>query len=58
MLGSIHVGTSDMYPLNNALKEVFSKADTFVVEDNILAQNEQINQFILSGCHIVINYAK
>lgn len=47
-----------MYPLNNALKEVFSKADTFVVEDNILAQNEQINQFILSGCHIVINYAK
>ncbi len=46
LLGSIHVGTSDMYPLNNALKEAFSKADTLVVEANILAQNEQMNQFI------------
>ena len=46
LLGSIHVGTSGMYPLNNALKEAFSKADTLVVEANILTQNEQMNQFI------------
>ena len=46
LLGSIHVGTSDMYPLNSDLKEAFSKADTLVVEANILAQDEQMNQFI------------
>lgn len=46
LLGSIHVGTSEMYPLSNTLKEAFSKADTLVVEANILTQNEQMNQFI------------
>lgn len=46
LLGSIHVGVSDMYPLNNALKEAFSKAETLVVEANILTQGEQMNQFM------------
>ncbi|NJN48179.1 MAG: TraB/GumN family protein [Candidatus Competibacteraceae bacterium] len=36
LLGSIHVGTPDMYPLSKAITQAFTNADTLVVEINLL----------------------
>ncbi|MEE4378911.1 MAG: TraB/GumN family protein [Candidatus Competibacteraceae bacterium] len=36
LLGSIHVGTSDMYPLSPVITQAFANSDTLVVEINLL----------------------
>ncbi|WP_226036475.1 TraB/GumN family protein [Aquibacillus saliphilus] len=36
MLGSIHVGNEDMYPLNDKVEAAYEKSDALVVEANVL----------------------
>ena len=44
LLGSIHVGRPDMYPLNTSVMEAFNKSDALMVEVNA----EQIDQLDLA----------
>ncbi len=36
LLGSIHLGTPDLYPFNKKLMTAFEEADALLVEANIL----------------------
>jgi uncharacterized protein YbaP (TraB family) len=42
--GSIHVGTADMFPLNEKIQKAFAESDNLVVEVNIL--NESASEMI------------
>lgn len=44
-LGSIHIGTTDLYPINYKLKEAFNEADELLVEVDVL-QPKGIQEFI------------
>ncbi|OON97841.1 MAG: hypothetical protein ATN36_02460 [Epulopiscium sp. Nele67-Bin005] len=41
LLGSIHIGTPDLYPINQKLEQAFLESDTLVVEANILSDNQE-----------------
>lgn len=45
LLGSIHIGTPDLYPLSNKLKEAFKQSDELLVEANILV-TENLQGFL------------
>lgn len=44
-LGSIHIGTTDLYPINYKLKEAFNESDELLVEVDVL-QPKGIQEFI------------
>lgn len=46
LLGSIHQGNTDMYPINSALREAFDTSDVLLVEANLFNQNEQMQAYI------------
>lgn len=46
LLGSIHVGRTDMYPLNKKIRAAFEEADALVVEANLLSMQEGMDYFI------------
>ncbi|MGF7058503.1 TraB/GumN family protein [Brassicibacter mesophilus] len=46
LLGSIHIGSSDIYPIDRKLKGLFNSADALVVEANILNQAEGLAYFM------------
>ena len=45
-LGSIHIGTSDLYPIDKKLREAFQEADALIVEANLLDQEDGIEYFL------------
>lgn len=46
LLGSIHTATSDIYPLNQKLKDAFDSADDLYVEVNLLDNNSDVDAFL------------
>lgn len=44
-LGSIHVGSTDLYPVHTRLEKAFSEADVLLVEANILDQQSGLEYF-------------
>lgn len=45
-LGSIHIGNSQLYPINQKLKDSFYKSDALIVEANLFEQEGGIDYFI------------
>jgi len=50
LLGSIHVGTSDLYPLNEQLVTAFDESDALLVEANLLDM-EGMENYIEEGMY-------
>ncbi|WP_026478838.1 TraB/GumN family protein [Alkaliphilus transvaalensis] len=46
LLGSIHIGKTDLYPLNQKVKEAFFKSDVLLVEANVLNQEAGVEYFL------------
>ena len=46
LLGSIHLGTTDIYPLNATLVDAYRSSDALLVEANLLNQSEGIEYFL------------
>lgn len=46
MLGSIHVGTSEMYPVSKSLKEAFNESEALFVEANILNPQQGMEGYL------------
>ncbi len=46
LLGSIHLGTTDIYPLNQKLKDAFDSSDNLHVEVNIFGEEDSMYDFI------------
>lgn len=46
LLGSIHLGTTDIYPLNETLVNAYNASDVLLVEANLLNQTEGIEYFM------------
>lgn len=46
LLGSIHLGTTDIYPLHEKLVDAYNSSDALLVEANLLNQSEGIEYFI------------
>ncbi|QOR35287.1 TraB/GumN family protein [Clostridium sp. 'deep sea'] len=46
MLGSIHLGSSAIYPMRKSVIEAFESSDQLVVEANILNQQAMLGEFI------------
>ncbi len=48
LLGSIHIGTTDLYPFNKRLKDAFYESDALIVEANIsnLSNPEMLQEFL------------
>lgn len=46
LLGSIHLGTTDIYPLSETLVEAYNASDALLVEANLLNQTEGIEYFM------------
>lgn len=51
LLGSIHVGSSDLYPLNQRLLKAFYESDVLVVEANILNQDDGMDYYIANALY-------
>ncbi len=45
-LGSIHVGSSEVYPLNQKLKQAFYESDALIVEANLFEQQGGMDYFL------------
>lgn len=45
-LGSIHVGSSEVYPLNQRLKQAFNESDALIVEANLFDQQGGMEYFL------------
>lgn len=45
LLGSIHIGETDLYPLHPVVKEAFEKSDKLIVEADILGAEEDMEAF-------------
>lgn len=45
LLGSIHVGDTNLYPISKRLKDAFEESDSLIVEANLMKQ-EGMNEFI------------
>lgn len=46
LLGSIHVGNNEIYPINQKLKEAFYNSDVLIVEANLLDQQNGLEYFM------------
>lgn len=46
LLGSIHIGSSELYPIDEELKQAFDESDVLVVEANILNQQAGLQYFM------------
>lgn len=46
LLGSIHIGNSQIYPINKKLKEAFYESDALIVEANLLDIEGEIGYFM------------
>lgn len=46
LLGSIHIGNSMVYPLNQRLKKAFNESDALIVEANLFDQSGGIEYFV------------
>lgn len=45
-LGSIHVGSSEIYPLNQRLKQAFNESDALIVEANLFDQQGGMDYYM------------
>lgn len=45
LLGSIHIGETDLYPLHPAVKDAFQQSDKLIVEANILDREKDMEAF-------------
>lgn len=46
LLGSIHMGNSDLYPVSNTLKNAFKTSDVLIVEASLAGNQEGVNDFL------------
>ena len=51
LLGSIHVGSSELYPLHQRLLEAFYESDVLVVEANPLNQDDGMDYYIANAIY-------
>jgi len=51
LLGSIHVGSNELYPLNQKLKKAFDESDTLVVEANLLNPGDGLEYFMTKSMY-------
>lgn len=47
LLGSIHIGISEMYPFRNEVKDAFEQADTLWVEANTITPSPEDQQYFM-----------
>lgn len=46
LLGSIHIGDTNLYPIRKVVKDAFEQSDMLIVEANVLGNQEEMNKFI------------
>lgn len=51
LLGSIHIGDTNLYPLQQTVKDAFKESDVLVVEANVLGNQEGLDDFIKAAMY-------
>ena len=51
LLGSIHIGDTSLYPLQQTVKDAFKQSDMLIVEANVLGGQEGLDEFIKAAMY-------